>query len=586
MVTPAASATAPRPRQQPVRGDREGRAPDRGDRDLERRTRRERGGQKQHRRQPERRGQREPAREAQGVPWTAAHQGPQGDQGDRAGEPAERDGPATGADHRQSRAPVVELRGSGVAGSLDRLAVDVVGHGNAEAIEHRRGDVGGQNEAVGPRRVRAQRRTALQAGRARGEQAAPRLARLLDDQHQVVRTPCRQQAVEDRPSRGAGGQERGQEAGVPPQPQGPGQHITRLVQRGAGHASAPIGRNDRLTIRYAGAPGVRERQTGASHGPPECPGIDLGRRSVGPLEHCLPSGDVTAAAVEDQAHARHRAVIEGSGHARPCAHVQQHLLWRIGPLGRRKEPERGQSRDRGQPLDHRGIGTWWRAGQEDDRRAGRGRRDRRRRSDQGGQQQGHGRDNGARQNGSVHQKAAILFRGGGVSRRHQQRAGAAGPIFFREMAHRNFVKFTFLKVDPAWRRLPPADREAAQARVPRRLRELRRGPLSARLLARRDTRRRRPDALVGESRPGRHPRVPRRARPERPDGLGLDSALLPRDDEGVGVLRRGAPRGAPGPAQVPVRLSRSGRSASGTACRARSACGSCASTSRSAAAIR
>ena len=27
------------------------------------------------------------------------------------------------------------------------------------------------------------------------------------------------------------------------------------------------------------------------------------------------------------------------------------------------------------------------------------------------------------------------------------------------MAHRNFVKFTFLKVDPAWRRLPAAERE-------------------------------------------------------------------------------------------------------------------------------
>jgi chlorite dismutase len=28
------------------------------------------------------------------------------------------------------------------------------------------------------------------------------------------------------------------------------------------------------------------------------------------------------------------------------------------------------------------------------------------------------------------------------------------------MAHRNFVKFTFLKVDPAWRRLPAAERDA------------------------------------------------------------------------------------------------------------------------------
>src|SRR5438445_6367672 len=27
------------------------------------------------------------------------------------------------------------------------------------------------------------------------------------------------------------------------------------------------------------------------------------------------------------------------------------------------------------------------------------------------------------------------------------------------LVHRNFVKFTFLKVDPAWRRLPPAERE-------------------------------------------------------------------------------------------------------------------------------
>jgi len=26
--------------------------------------------------------------------------------------------------------------------------------------------------------------------------------------------------------------------------------------------------------------------------------------------------------------------------------------------------------------------------------------------------------------------------------------------------HRNFVKFTFLKVDPAWRRLPAGEREA------------------------------------------------------------------------------------------------------------------------------
>ena len=95
---------------------------------------------------------------------------------------------------------------------------------------------------------------------------------------------------------------------------------------------------------------------------------------------------------------------------------------------------------------------------------------------------------------------------------------------------------------------------ARQAGVRRRLRRLRRGPPPARLLARRDAGRRRPDAALPGPEPRAHPRVPRRARPERPHEVVLDPPLLPRHDQGVRVLGRVSPRGAPGTCQVPVRL--------------------------------
>ena len=113
------------------------------------------------------------------------------------------------------------------------------------------------------------------------------------------------------------------------------------------------------------------------------------------------------------------------------------------------------------------------------------------------------------------------------------------------MPERHFVKYTFLKVDPAWRRLDAERARRAQARVPRRLRGLRRRAAAARVLAGRHARRRRPDAAHAGDEPRAHPRVPRRARAERADEVVRDPVLVPGADQAVRVLRRVAPRGPP-----------------------------------------
>ena len=83
--------------------------------------------------------------------------------------------------------------------------------------------------------------------------------------------------------------------------------------------------------------------------------------------------------------------------------------------------------------------------------------------------------------------------------------------------------------------------------------------------------------------PRAHPRVPRRAGPERADEVVHAAVLLPRDDEAVGVLRRVAARGPARARASTCSSTRSSRRASGTRCRPTSAGGSCRSTSRSAA---
>ena len=90
------------------------------------------------------------------------------------------------------------------------------------------------------------------------------------------------------------------------------------------------------------------------------------------------------------------------------------------------------------------------------------------------------------------------------------------------MPERHFVKYTFLKVDPAWRRLDADRPRRRQARVPRRLRGLRRRAAAAGVLDRRHARGLRPDAALAGHEPRADPRVPRGALPERPDAVVLE----------------------------------------------------------------
>src|SRR3954468_18173798 len=94
----------------------------------------------------------------------------------------------------------------------------------------------------------------------------------------------------------------------------------------------------------------------------------------------------------------------------------------------------------------------------------------------------------------------------------------------------------------------------AQARGDRRLRGLRRRAPAARLLPGRYAGRRRSPAADPGGEPRAHPRVPRRAGPERADGLVRDALQLPGHDQAVGVQRRVAPGGPARPLEVPVRL--------------------------------
>ena len=94
---------------------------------------------------------------------------------------------------------------------------------------------------------------------------------------------------------------------------------------------------------------------------------------------------------------------------------------------------------------------------------------------------------------------------------------------------RHFVKYTFLQVDPAWRRLDaaPSAREHKREFLAA-CEDFGDRPPAAELLARRHPRRRRPDARRRDREPRPHPRVPRRARAERADEVVHAALLVPR----------------------------------------------------------
>ncbi len=153
------------------------------------------------------------------------------------------------------------------------------------------------------------------------------------------------------------------------------------------------------------------------------------------------------------------------------------------------------------------------------------------------------------------------------------------------MPQRHFVKYTFLKVDPAWRRLDEDERSRHKREFLAACEDF----ASERLLRAFSLVGTRGDAdlllLTPGDEPRADPRVPRRARPERPDEVVRDAVLVPGDDQAVRVLRRVAARGPPGARASTCSSTRSSRRASGTGCRPTSAGGSCRSTSRSAASI-
>ena len=123
------------------------------------------------------------------------------------------------------------------------------------------------------------------------------------------------------------------------------------------------------------------------------------------------------------------------------------------------------------------------------------------------------------------------------------------------MPVRQFVKYTFLKVDPAWRRLDDERRATDKREFTAACEDFADGHLLRCLLADRHARRRRPDAAQPGPESRADPRVSRRSRAERLDEVVHGPVLDPRDDQALGVLRRVSARGSTRARQIPVRLS-------------------------------
>ena len=123
------------------------------------------------------------------------------------------------------------------------------------------------------------------------------------------------------------------------------------------------------------------------------------------------------------------------------------------------------------------------------------------------------------------------------------------------MPVRHFVKYTFLKVDPAWRRLDDERRAADKREFIAACEDFADGHLLRAFSLVGHARRRRPAAAQPGPEPRADPRVPRRPGPERADEVVHDPVLVPGHDQAVRVLRRVPARGSTRPRQVPVRVS-------------------------------
>ena len=173
---------------------------------------------------------------------------------------------------------------------------------------------------------------------------------------------------------------------------------------------------------------------------------------------------------------RHVAVVQRGRRARARAHVEQRLLGRVRALDRRHEAERVEPGRLRQPLDRRRLGERLRA------------RARRR----------------SRARGRRCACAGASRRQRHAGRQRQSTADCrSGRVYWCASHEPQFRQVHVPEGRPCL--AAPARRRArgAQARVRRGLRELRRRPLPARILAGRHARRRRPDAVDREPRASR-----------------------------------------------------------------------------------
>ena len=95
------------------------------------------------------------------------------------------------------------------------------------------------------------------------------------------------------------------------------------------------------------------------------------------------------------------------------------------------------------------------------------------------------------------------------------------------MPERHFVKYTFLRVDPAWRRLDADQRAADKREFLAACEDFARRPPAAVVLARRHARRRRPAAARQAENLDRIHEFHVVLRPERADEVVLAAPLLP-----------------------------------------------------------
>ena len=351
-------------------------------------------------------------------------------------------------DHPQPVLGAAQPTNVEVPGGLHRLALDHLRDNQPEVTEDRRRQVDARDDPGAARRVRRERAAPAQAGDAdRQELGGGDVGRRLLDDHEVARRAVGEQVVDRRVAGSAGRERRHHQAVAGEQRSGADRHVPRAAQGDLAHAAAPVDRDDRLGLGAAGEPGVARAARDRAR---EQAGLDGGGRPPGALHGLRPPEDDGAPprAGEPQAGRVLRAVGRLRD-PRSLGDVEQRLCARVGALRRAHEPERelrvaGEAVEDGVrgPGGAGGLGGGREEGEDD---AGPG---------AGARRQETQDAKGPREAGSKHLPYCTF----------------GGP----PMPERHFVKYTFLKVDPAWRRLDDEERARDKRGVPRRLRGLRR----------------------------------------------------------------------------------------------------------------